>query len=97
MTIAETRGSYLSMLREHVCVIVFTKKNGEDRTMHCTLRKDLVPENPTFANQAAEVTPSPVKSIRKVNENIISVWDTEQLGWRSACVDSIKSITIKPA
>ena len=97
MTIAETRGSYLSMLREHVCVIVFTKKNGEDRTMHCTLRKDLVPENPTFANQVAEVPPSPVKSIRKVNENIISVWDTELSGWRSACVDSIKSITIKPA
>ena len=57
--------------------VVFTKADGSTRTMLCTLQENELPSAPS--------TESP----RKVNLDIISVWDLEAAGWRSFRKDSV--------
>jgi len=61
--------------------VVFTKVNGEERTMLCTLHESVLPE-------------PMVSSTRKVNPDTISVWDTENDDWRSFRIDSIKEAKV---
>ena len=63
--------------------ITFTKTDGTDRVMKCTLREDAV-------------VPYEQKTERKkpVNEDNLSVWDIERGAWRSFKLDSIKQIQL---
>ena len=63
--------------------VTFTKANGETREMICTLRPDLVPEQPV-----SESTKTP----RKENPNVQAVWDLEKQAWRSFRFDSVQFI-----
>lgn len=40
-----TRDEMLEKLREGVCKVTFTKINGEERIMDCTLAMDFIPED----------------------------------------------------
>ena len=64
-------------------VIAFTKANGETREMLCTLRPDLIPEQPV-----SESTKTP----RKENPDVQAVWDLEKEAWRSFRFDSVQFI-----
>ena len=33
---------YNEMLKKNICIVVFTKKNGEERTMRCTLQDYII-------------------------------------------------------
>jgi hypothetical protein len=55
-------------LKSGELTISFTKKDGTQRVMHCTLDPEIVPQ--TTGN-----------SVRP--DNIVTVWDTEKQGWRS--------------
>jgi len=58
--------------------ITFTKVNGEERVMECTLQEHMIPEtNP--AN-------------RKENEEVLPVFDIDKGSWRSFRLDSITNI-----
>ena len=75
-------------LSDNVVTVVFEKKDGTTRTMRCTLLAEylptkLVPEGPQLLQEA-----------RVENENVLSVWDLDNGGWRSFRIDSIKSITV---
>ena len=75
-------------LSDNVVTVVFEKKDGTTRTMRCTLLAEylptkLVPEGPQLLQEA-----------RAENENVLSVWDLDNGGWRSFRIDSIKSITV---
>ena len=61
--------------------IVFTKKDGTERVMHCTLKEDLLPTRET-KRQLVETTKS---------KEYIAVYDTVEKGWRSFVVKSVKS------
>jgi len=63
------------------CEVTFTKVNGEERTMVCTLKPDLLP-------QVEQVESKPVK---KLSESI-AVFLPEEKMWRSFRVHSLKSI-----
>ena len=63
--------------------IVFTKKDGTERTMLCTTKPELVPK--------VEETAEP-KREKKSNEDLMSVYDLEAKGWRSFRWDSIKQV-----
>ena len=76
--------TYVSDLKNNKCTVVFTKVNGEVRRMLCTLKEDLLPEKQT-------------ESDRKVNENIVSVWDIENSGWRSFRKDSVIDFIVHEA
>ena len=67
--------------------VTFTKKDGTERVMECTLAPSLVPEEPIVENAEP-------KREKKVNEDTCPVYDTEAKGWRSFRWDSIKQVTL---
>ena len=75
-----TRQDVLNMLNNGVVTVTFTKVNGEERVMRCTLLSEYLPggTGPTLLNESA-------------SDNV-SVWDTEANGWRSFRLSSVKSI-----
>lgn len=84
----EDREYLLEQLRLGVVEVDFTKVNGESRTMRCTLRGDLLP-------QETKPTVDTLKADKPVNENVIPVYDLDAKGWRSFRIDSLKSVTIR--
>jgi hypothetical protein len=79
------RDTILNDLREYVIEVTFTKVNGEQRIMRCTLRSDLLPE--TYVNEADEE-----KAFHRVNPEVIAAWDVQAGGWRSFRVDSVSYV-----
>lgn len=75
-------------LQNGIITVTFTKTDGTERTMKCTLIPEYIPAKPVAEGQqllTEELT-------RVENPNTISVWDLESNGWRSFRIDSIKSI-----
>jgi len=69
-----------NLLKTDLVTVVFTKKDGTKREMHCTTIPEYLPEI------ARSITNIPPK------EDIVTVWDLEQNGWRSFLLDSIVSV-----
>lgn len=74
----------LKSLKNGICKVLFTKANGEDRLMHCTLNESILPE---------QIDIEEVIQKKKPNPNAVAVWDTEVGGWRSFRWDSIKEFS----
>jgi hypothetical protein len=65
--------------------VVFTKKDGKERVMNCTTNPELVP--------AVELLESAEpKKEKKVNEEVMPVYDLEAKAWKSFRWDSIKQV-----
>lgn len=65
----------LASLRSNICEVTFTKANGDERTMICTLIPDFLPISETDATQDDGITPRA--------DDLVTVWDIESDGWRS--------------
>ena len=61
--------------------MTFTKSDGTEREMRCTLREDLI-----------QSTEKKTERSKKENTDVMSVWDLEKSAWRSFRLDSVKSI-----
>jgi hypothetical protein len=72
------------LLHENTLSVLFTKKDGTQRAMLCTLKADLLP---VVDRQEGDE----VKKERKESEESIRVWDLEKQDWRSFRIDSIIS------
>lgn len=73
----------LGVLRtEERVEIKFTKTDGTERVMNCTLKEGVVPPH----EKKTERT-------KKVNENVLPVFDIDKKEWRSFRLDSILSIS----
>jgi len=72
-----------SVLKMHETKITFTKKDGTDRKMLCTLKEDKIP---------SEKTPKDTEKSRIKSEESIPVFDLEKEDWRSFRFDSVKKI-----
>jgi hypothetical protein len=59
--------------------VEFTKVDGSHRSMLCT--KNLVPQTEN----------KKTKTIKKLNENVLRVFDLEKEDWRSIKIESIQS------
>jgi len=79
------RSEMIEKLVDGKCKVIFTKKDGTERTMICTLNGDVIPAE-------AKSDPS-TKKDRAVNEQVLPVWDCESKGWRSFRVDSVVSFS----
>jgi hypothetical protein len=79
-TTEETKEFIWNKLNEGVISVLFTKKDGTERLMECTLHEDYVPE---------------IKGTKAINPDVIAVYDIEAEGWRSFRWDSIKNVTIR--
>jgi len=80
-----TKENLIDMFRNNIVTVTFTKVNGEERTMKCTLMSEYVPNAPTNNGQVL---------LQESESKAVSVWDTEMNGWRSFRVDSVKSISM---
>jgi len=71
-------------LHKEILEVTFTKVNGEERIMNCTLIEGITPPITTVIKEDAPE--------RKVNLDIMSVWDVDAKGWRSFRVENIKRV-----
>jgi len=76
----------VSDLRKNVLEVTFTKVNGEERVMRCTLDPRYMPPKMESDNiQEAN-------KYNRENPDVIAVWDVQNNGWRSFRVDSVSYI-----
>jgi hypothetical protein len=75
--------------------VVFTKKDGSERVMECTTNISLVPlveEKVHITNTENPIDfPAPKKE-KKINEDVMPVYDLEAKAWKSFRWDSIKQV-----
>ena len=71
-------------LHKEILEVTFTKVNGDERIMNCTLIEGITPAITTVIKEDAPE--------RKVNQDIMSVWDVDAKGWRSFRVANIKRV-----
>lgn len=77
----------IEMLKQNVLDITFEKVDGTLRNMKCTLKESMLPSIPL------DEAPATGK-VRKINDDVLPVWDTELGAWRSFRVNSVKSVGI---
>ena len=82
-----TKENMVHMLKNNIMTVSFTKVDGTDRVMKCTLISDRIPNAPMKDGEL-------VIRENKTMGNTISVWDLEANGWRSFRVDSVKSVSV---
>jgi len=68
------------MLEQSIVEVTFTKKDGTERVMNCTLLEDYLPET-TGAGRSA-------------GSDAFEVFDVDADGWRSFRWDSIKAVKL---
>lgn len=74
-----TRNEYISLLKENILSVLFTKKDGEKRSLVCTLREDVIPKDMAPLGNTE----------RKVNDQTVPCWDIEKKAWRSFRIDAV--------
>lgn len=80
------RDTILKDLRKYVIEVTFTKVNGENRVMRCTLRPELLPTRYVEKDLDEET------KFHKENPEVISAWDIQKGGWRSFRIDSVSYV-----
>lgn len=75
-----TMESISAHLKENVAEVIFTKVNGDERVMRCTLMREYLPEQTDIEERAPR-------------KDAVAVWDLEKGAWRSFRVDTIKSVS----
>jgi len=81
-----TRDGLVDLLRHNIVSVTFTKVNGEERVMDCTLQAKLIPNAPT---QNGELIVED-----KSTSNNIAVWDVKAQGWRSFRIANVKNVSV---
>lgn len=82
-----SRADYVIVLKDNVCNVHFTKRDGTMRWMLCTLREDFIPD---------EALPQ-TRTEQDTDLSYIRVWDCENDGWRTIRLDSINHFGIYPS
>lgn len=78
------KDNIIRSLHETTCKVTFTKTNGEERVMYCTLNESMIPK----AEDMSET-----KRTKKENPDVQPVYDVKSAGWRSFRWDSVKEFT----
>ena len=71
-----------NIIRKNITTVTFTKVNGEDRVMKCTLDPKYLPKIDGVVEESG----------RPENPNVVVVWDIEKEGWRSFRLDSVRTV-----
>jgi hypothetical protein len=70
----------VGILEQSIVEVTFTKKDGTERVMNCTLLEDYLPET-TGAGRSA-------------SSDAVAVFDTDVEDWRSFRWDSVKAVKL---
>lgn len=73
--------NFKELLKSNIVEVEFTKINGEQRVMNCTLLESYLP--PTDSTKS------------KSQDNSLAVWDIDKNGWRSFRYENITSFGLK--
>jgi hypothetical protein len=88
-----------SLLNKQEITVKFTKADGTDRDMRCTLNWDLIPPQPQKLTAlpvdgiVTESAKKPRKEPKEPDPAVIKVYDLEAQAWRSFRMDRLKKIT----
>lgn len=82
-----TRDEMVKFLGKGKVNVVFTKVDGTERVMNCTMNSAFIPTDQHVKPLAEGATP------RKESLDTVRVFDTDILAWRSFRVDSVKAFT----
>lgn len=80
------RSEMIEELLKRECRVIFTKVNGEERNMVCTLQENVLPA-------AKKDDPLTQKKVRAINEETIVAWDVNKDAFRSFRVENVISFT----
>lgn len=76
------------ILQNTVATVIFTKVDGTERELKCTLLPEYIPTKPVVEGQQLLT-----ESLPKVeNPSTLAVWDMENNAWRSFRTDSVKAL-----
>ena len=76
------RSELQTQLRDEILEVTFIKVNGDKRVMNCTLMEQIMPTT----EEKKDTTD------KKVNEDILSVWDIDAKGWRSFRIKTVTRV-----
>lgn len=80
-------------LHRQIVTVVFTKADGTERTMRCTLNAMAIPA-PAVPDTAPDHSViKEAKAPRKPNPNVRTCYDVDGQAWKSFRWDSVKSVT----
>ena len=79
-----SRGNIELSLKRGKFLVDFTKVNGDQRKLFCTLSQKFMPK--------AEFNVSRATAKRQQNTETLSVWDLESESWKSFRINSVKSL-----
>ncbi len=80
-----TKQELAEQLKSGVYTVTFTKLDGTERTMPCTLKEDLLPP-------AKQEDPLSQKKVRAVSDQVLVVYCTDKKEWRSFRVANVTDI-----
>ena len=81
----DTQNWLRGLLKGTTAEVTFTKADGTNRVMLCTLNESVLPK--------VEITESDEpKPVRVLSNDVLRVWDVEKEAWRSFRWDSIKAV-----
>ena len=79
----KSKESIQNLLRNFVAVITFTKKDGTERVMKCTLKQDIaIPHE------------RKTERVKEPKDDLLPVWDIEASAWRTITVPNILTVEI---
>jgi hypothetical protein len=82
-----TKEELLGMLKETVVEVTFTKLNGDERIMPCTLVESYLPP-------ARKDEPITQKKVREISDAVVAVWAIESKGFRSFRYDRVTKVEV---
>lgn len=82
-----TREELFDLLQKEVVEVTFTKLNGDERVMPCTLIESFLPP-------AKKDDPLTQKKVRNISDKVIAVWALESKGFRSFRYDRISKVRV---
>lgn len=82
-TDVRTKEMVENLLNAGVTTVTFTKIDGSERVMRCTLSESIIPSN-SLPKGSTE---------RKKNDETRTVYDLDAAGWRSFRWDSVLEVT----
>lgn len=89
-----TKEEVSKLLKESNCEVTFTKTDGSERIMKCSLCENVLKPYIKEAEERKQQMIAEGKEVkeRPENPNVLSVIDLEKQSWRSFRIDSIKNI-----
>lgn len=79
----KSKESLQNLLRSFVATVTFTKKDGTERVMKCTLKQDIAIPHERKTDR-----------VKEPKEDMLPVWDLDQGAWRTITVPNILSVEI---